>query len=659
MTTGAAVQRLISALEAGGYGPRANGAGWASRCPGHDDKAPSLSINVGDDGRVLLKDHAGCPAEHIVKALGLTMANLFPERRNISDKTRETRYRIADRNGNPVAVHVRRDGPNGKRFHWERGGRVGLGGLKVSDLPLYHAQSVASDEGIIVVTEGEKACDALRANGIAAVATTCGASSTPSAEVLSVLAGRDVVLWADNDEPGRQHMVRIAERLRPVAAAVRVFPEWHAPQHGDAADFLGAEGGTANDVRALLAHAINVGQMKETGPVEHGGQHQSVRLTRLADVEPKPVEWLWPGFVPLGMLTVADGDPGLGKSTMLLDIAARLTRGGLMPDGSPGPAASGVVILSAEDDLARVIRPRLDAARADVQRVVTLEVKRDGVLGPPTISVEDIPAIAFAVATVAAGLVVVDPLVAYLGADVNANRDQDVRRALVLLRDLAESTRAAVVVVRHLNKSVMHANPVYRGGGSIGIIGAARSGLVLALDPDDATGETRVLASSKMNLGPKPASLKLRLVVEAGASYPTVRWEGESQHTAATLLAQPEDPERRGEERLLDEWLRERLAVGPMPAAEAEQAGFDKWATMRARRRLGVGVARDAAGWWWRLGKTPPDPWPWELGGRLRGTSTTTAPATLQPLQPSLGDNGLEGCTDQRLQGSNVGEPTP
>ena len=90
-------------------------------------------------------------------------------------------------------------------------------------------------------------------------------------------------------------------------------------------------------------------------------------VTRMADVTAQPVRWLWPSRIPLGMLTILDGDPGLGKSTVLLDLASRLSRGDLMPDDSSGPGIMGTVILSAEDDVARVIRPRLEAAGADVE----------------------------------------------------------------------------------------------------------------------------------------------------------------------------------------------------------------------------------------------------------------------------------------------------
>ena len=155
------METVIGALERAGCSPRQNGSGIAARCPGHDDRVASLSITEGRDGKVLLYDHAGCDVARILEALGLTMRDLYPERQKAAAEQATVRYRICDRAGNLVATHVRRDGPDGKRIHWERGGKVGLGGLKTRDLPLYLAETVAGSTGVVIVTEGEKACDAL------------------------------------------------------------------------------------------------------------------------------------------------------------------------------------------------------------------------------------------------------------------------------------------------------------------------------------------------------------------------------------------------------------------------------------------------------------------------------------------------------------------
>jgi hypothetical protein len=132
-------------------------------------------------------------------------------------------------------------------------------------------------------------------------------------------------------------------------------------------------------------------------------------------------------------------------------------------------------------------------------------------------------------------LVVIDPLMAYLPDHVNSHRDQHIRRAMAPVAALAERLGIALVVLRHLNKTGM-GNPLYRGGGSIGLIGAARSGLLVASDPDDHSRARRILASTKSNLSALPPALAYRLE-EAPNEAVRVEWEGESQHTAKSLLA--------------------------------------------------------------------------------------------------------------------------
>lgn len=166
-----------------------------------------------------------------------------------------TRYEIRDATGLLVAVHCRLDQAGvGKQLWWEYpDGTKGLSGTPLADLPLYRIERLGA-EPLVVLCEGEKAADALWSHGIQAVATVTGAASCPGIGPLGELAGRHVVLWPDNDEPGRAHMARVAERLGQTAARVSQVEWTEAPEHGDAADFL-AEGKTAGDVRAFLETA--------------------------------------------------------------------------------------------------------------------------------------------------------------------------------------------------------------------------------------------------------------------------------------------------------------------------------------------------------------------------------------------------------------------
>jgi hypothetical protein len=317
------------------------------------------------------------------------------------------------------------------------------------------------------------------------------------------------------------------------------------------------------------------------------------KVVCLSDVDPEPVQWLSPGRLAAGKITVLDGDPGLGKSTLLCEWAARITRGQALPGGKPG-APRNVIILSAEDDLHDTIRPRIDAAGGDPSRIASLLAFPDGSpFGRPFVIPGHTLLLEAVVVRTNAALVIIDPLMAYLQRGHNANSDQDARHALATLKMLSERTGAAIVVVRHLNKT-SGANPLYRGGGSIGIIGAARCGLLLAQDPEHP--QRRILAATKGNLGLPPASLAFHLEPVPRLGVTRVVWEGEVPWTAEALLrataAGEEERSVLGEARA---WLRQVLADGPRPArelvAEARTMGIAIRTYHAARKAEGV-IAR-------------------------------------------------------------------
>jgi AAA domain len=348
---------------------------------------------------------------------------------------------------------------------------------------------------------------------------------------------------------------------------------------------------------------------------------------RADHVQPKPVRWVWKGRIPASKLTMLDGDPGLGKSMITTDLTARVTTGSPFPDGTRLDKRWCVLLLSAEDGAEDTIVPRLTVAGADLKLVTILDhVADDG--GPRPVELPaDIDRIEKGCASLVyadtdaedsawatPGLVIIDPLTAFLGGEVNAHRDQDVRRVLFRLKVMAEETGCAVVCVRHLNKAT-GSSALYRGGGSIGIIGAARAGLLVGVDPDDE--DRRVLAVSKSNLAVKAPSLAYRVV---GASFrhgdeqiPTARivWDGTSEHTADDLLGRPVERAAPKQEEA-EAFLRNALAGGPRPRAWVEKGAKAKgisWRTVeRAKAALEVIVERrgepgkrGGGSYWWRL----------------------------------------------------------
>lgn len=311
---------------------------------------------------------------------------------------------------------------------------------------------------------------------------------------------------------------------------------------------------------------------------------------------PGPVSWLWPGRLPAGKLVVIDGDPSSAKSTLTLDLAARVSTGRPWPDQTPCPQGS-VLLLSAEDGVDDTIVPRLLAAGADMSRVkplVRVEVTDEEGRSRMTLPSlpRDIGIILDLVRQYGIRLVVIDVLMAYLSGRVDAHRDQDVRGVLHELAQLAEVTGATIVLIRHLNKG-SGGNPLYRGGGSIGIVGAARSAFLIARDPDDR--ERIVMVPTKSNLAAMPPALAFRLESVPEYGVARVRWETEPvDFTADRLLSGPSSDEDREEADEAVAWLKAYLedqggsasAKDVFKAARAD--GIQDRRLKRARVRAGV-----------------------------------------------------------------------
>ncbi len=309
----------------------------------------------------------------------------------------------------------------------------------------------------------------------------------------------------------------------------------------------------------------------------------------------KPVDWLWPGRIPCGALTILDGDPGLGKSTVTLDLAARVSRGYAMPPGG-GPSdilPANVVILSAEDDPARVIRPRLEAAGADLDRVQIVEAISTGGDGDHLpILPYDLHALEQFVLQHRARLLTLDPIMAFLGNGIDAHKDQSIRLALREFAKLAERTQCALLVIRHLNK-LMGGAALYRGGGSIGIIGAARSGLLLAKHPDNP--DSRVIASTKSNLGPPPRSIVFSL--HSAGAVAVAEW-GEEISMSADELLSAGGLARQSKTDESAAAIIELLTAGPMKSVELDAAlkerGHSTSGIQRGRKAAGVKASKSS-----------------------------------------------------------------
>lgn len=464
--------------------------------------------------------------------------------------------------------------------------------------------AVARQRWRIYVVEGEKDADALVALGLCATTGPMGAGKW-RAEYADQLASAEVVAIADKDDAGRTHAKAVALSCS-TTRSVKVI-ELPGDHVKDAADWISA-GGTREQLEALADAAPEwrpIRATQETARLRERTGSDGARAIPASSVKRERVGYLdAERMIPLKAATVLAGPPGLGKSQWTARLAA---------------CNAGVTLIAtAEDALGAIVRPRLEAAGADLQRVSFVVMSRDG-LDDGIALPDDVAELERLVEENAATLVVIDPLMAHLPEHVNSWRDQSIRRALAPLHRLAERHGCAVVVVVHLNKREGD-DPLQRVGGSIGITGAARSVLLLARDPEDPEGEVgrrRVLAHVKSNYGPLQPSRALRieafLIDPEGERIDTSRIldEGESPHLGRDLLADVErDAGKRGE---AVAFLLEQLGNGPQPArALPERAGerhISRATLRRAKDELGIVSERLGFGhdgqWWWRLPRAP------------------------------------------------------
>jgi hypothetical protein len=317
------------------------------------------------------------------------------------------------------------------------------------------------------------------------------------------------------------------------------------------------------------------------------------------ELPPSPLQWLWPGRIAAGRITLIDGDPGEGKSLLALDMAARLTSVREFPDGYRPAEPASVLVLTAEDGLKDTVLPRLAATGADLARVYVWS--EDG-SGPPVF-----PAwcarLKEMIEQSKARLVVLDPFFAFLGVEIASLNDLMIRRALKPMAELAAATGTAFMLIRHLGKGNVGKQAAHRGLGSIAILGTARTAFLVAKDPTHAG--LRVLACTKNNLAVFPPSLGFRLTDAGGVAK--IDWTGPVERTADDLV----QPIRRRGQAVPQalSFLQELLTQGPynreVLLEQAERAGMSLRTLERAKAELGVlSEQKREQGrnvWYWRL----------------------------------------------------------
>lgn len=355
----------------------------------------------------------------------------------------------------------------------------------------------------------------------------------------------------------------------------------------------------AGDIHKAL-EAIERAQAEAAAMIE-GGRDRA-RVVNLAGVEAQETRWLWRPYIPLDCITILEGDPKTGKTWAALAITAAITRGYPLPgeDGKPVARMPGnVLYLTAEDSLSMTLRPRLEKGNADLSRVNVLEgkISADGKTVVP-VTMQDLDILAQTLERYRPVLVVIDPMAAFLGTNVNANRFEQVRPVLAGVTRLAEVYGCAVLLIRHLSKGPKD-RAIYKGQGSIDFTAAARSVLMVGKDPN-IPGQ-RVMVHNLCNVA-KEGPAQSFVITDEGA----LEWAGVTDITGDELVAPVMvDVEERGSRAEAKEFLLKALANGRQLATDMEEArkahDIADRTLKRARQDLNIQVYRDGKAWYWEL----------------------------------------------------------
>ena len=545
--------------------------------------------------------------------------------------------------------------------------------------PLYGLDRLSAEaERPALVVEGEKTADAAQTllPQYAAITWPGGANAWHKAD-WSPLAGRKVLLWPDADEPGRVCMEKLAALLadpRGLACSVRTLDTSSQPEGWDVADWTGtgaeliawakprardyaapqqnpdpqggvgaapADAGNSSSAAAPPADAgppesdaipleaysdesrtHHATAPRNGAPAPPNGRSSStidgLVYINASQVIPRAVRWLWKGRIPRGKVSIIAGDPGLGKSQVCASIASIVTNGSLWPvDRTPCDEGS-VVILSAEDDPEDTIRPRLEAAGADISRVTILQAvkydtqdsgtaERTFNLGEDLIKLRELLTHLSDVR-----LVIIDPVSAYLGI-TDSHKNAEVRAMMAPLAALASNCDCSILLVSHLTKG-QAGSVLSRIQGSVAFGAAARA--VWGVTKDHDNPQRRLFMPMKNNLGRDDTGLAYTIescrleAPEDDEPIETSRimWEPDSiTISAEDAFSMHLNNEERGQVSDAKEFLRGLLMDGPMKTTDikkdAEGAGHH-WATIRrAKDQLGVTAKKDGFR----------DPWMWAL----------------------------------------------
>ena len=463
----------------------------------------------------------------------------------------------------------------------------------------------------------------------------------------------EIIIASDNDQwtKGNPSVTKATEAASAVNGKL-VIPEFNNTE-SKPTDF--------NDLARLEGLETVKEQIEKSNCLPEKNNSLIANLTCAGDVQPQPISWLWQGRIALGKLTIIAGDPGLGKSLLSVEFAKHVTQGISWPvDNTPCPVGD-VILLSAEDDLADTIRPRLDATGANPNKVYFLDSIRDvdkdtgDIINRGFSLKRDISAIEQVLKQKPqTKLIVIDPISAYLGG-TDSHNNADVRSLLSPLSEMASKRKVAIVAITHLNKGGGQGNAMYRATGSLAFVAAARAAFIVTKDNDDP--DRRLFLPIKNNIGPDKTGFAYR-VVEADNGAAMIEWEDEHVEITADDALFSITAEEKTERQEATEWLKKELEGGSVDSKEIyksmDACGIAKRTLHRAKQELGVDVYKKdfAKGWAWRL----PEDSPQDCQPCHSPVATFDENKADSYFQDAKDANNTQGCQPKQTGGiGNVG----
>ena len=319
-------------------------------------------------------------------------------------------------------------------------------------------------------------------------------------------------------------------------------------------------------------------------------QKIELKMIRMSEVQSQEIEWLWYPFIPYGKLTIIQGDPGDGKTTMVLNLAAKLSKGEALDENMKVTEPVNVIYQTAEDGLADTVKPRLELAGADCERIIVID-ESDKSLSMVDERLEE------AIVRTGARLLILDPIQAYLGGGMDMNRANEARDMTKKLGALAEKTKCAIILIGHMNKASGN-KAAYRGMGSIDFFAVARS--VLLVGRVEGESNTRAVVQIKNNLAafghPKAFAL----------SEDGFKWLGDYEITVDEVLGgiTPKANKMEQAKQMLRELAETQSAVLSNEIFDrADELGISKRTLENAKKELGIRARKINNAWYWELDK--------------------------------------------------------